>query len=270
MKRVFAILLIVALAGWSCTKDEIQNNGDTNSDTTGDTGNDDTGNSTEANQQPTGTSANDLLSADAFTKLYIELVYVEGFEPSQASIDNFVSFLEQRTFKPNGIEVETRAVSSPGTTSWSVQNLVQFEDNNRTAYNNNNEIAVWVFFANGQSSANAGNSVVLGAAYRNTSFVIFEETIHGLSDSPLEPNRTVLESTVIMHEFGHILGLTNLGSPLQSPHEDPTHPKHCDEENCLMYWAIESGSGIDNLIGVSSAPGLDEQCIADLQANGGK
>ena len=73
-----------------------------------------------------------------------------------------------------------------------------------------------------------------------------------------------------MHEFGHILGLTNLGSDLQSNHEDASHPKHCNVESCLMFWAAETGSGIGNMISNGSAPQLDAQCIADLQANGGK
>ena len=61
-----------------------------------------------------------------------------------------------------------------------------------------------------------------------------------------------------------------MGTALQSAHEDPAHPKHCDVEDCLMYWAAETDSGLDNLMGNSSAPQLDSQCIADLQANGGK
>jgi hypothetical protein len=48
-----------------------------------------------------------------------------------------------------------------------------------------------------------------------------------MSDSAFEPNRSLLETTVITHEFGHILGLT-LGTALQSNHEE--HPKHCIEK----------------------------------------
>ena len=67
-----------------------------------------------------------------------------------------------------------------------------------------------------------------------------------------------------------IQNLTNLGAAMQTNHEDTEHPKHCNDEDCLMYWSAETGSGMENLIGVSTAPQLDSQCIADLQANGGK
>jgi hypothetical protein len=43
------------------------------------------------------------------------------------------------------------------------------------------------FFADGKSSKDTDTSVILGTAYRNTSFVIYEQTVHGLSDSAFEP-----------------------------------------------------------------------------------
>jgi hypothetical protein len=33
------------------------------------------------------------------------------------------------------------------------------------------------------------------------------------------------------------IGLTNLGTALQSNHEDAEHPKHCIEKTCLMFWS---------------------------------
>jgi hypothetical protein len=258
MKKIITLIICIGLL-ISCSKvneiitDEIGDN-----------------NNKSANQKATGSSSNDLLSDITFKSIIIELVYVEGFKPSENTINNFVAFLEARTFKPNGISVETRMITSPGIAPYSNQEMVDIEDANRTKYNTSNQIAVWAFFADGASEKNTDSSVVLGTAYRNTSFVIYEETIQGLSDSPFEPNRTVLETTVITHEFGHILGLTNLGANMVTNHEDSEHEKHCDIENCLMYWSAESGSGISALMGSNDAPQLDAQCIADLQANGGK
>lgn len=222
------------------------------------------------NRQATGSSANDLLSANTFKSMVIELVYVEGFEPEQASVDNFVSFLNNRTFKPNGITVEKREIPSPGQDTYTIEEIADIERDLRENYNTENQIAVWALFIDGKSSNDSDSSVVLGTAYWNTSFVIYQETIQGFSNSPFEPSRDLLETTVITHEFGHILGLTNLGSPLQTDHEDDEHPKHCDVDSCLMYWSAETGAGISNMTNMSSAPQLDAQCIADLQANGGK
>jgi len=221
------------------------------------------------NKQQTGSSANDLLSDKKFKSMVIEVVYVAGFEPSSTAITNFVNFLTARTYKPNGISVIKRSIPSPGSSPYSNEEIVSIEDANRTKYNTADQIAVWAFFADGKSSQDTDASVILGTAYRNTSFVIYEQTIQSLSDSPFKPNRGLLETTVITHEFGHILGLTNLGTTLQSNHEDAAHPKHCIEKTCLMFWSAETG-GIGNMVSGGSAPQLDSQCIADLRANGGK
>ncbi|GAA4239191.1 hypothetical protein GCM10022291_32560 [Postechiella marina] len=222
------------------------------------------------NRQATGSSANDLLSANTYKSMVIEMVYVEGFEPEQASVDNFVSFLNNRTFKPNGITVEKREIPSLGQDTYTIEEIANIEKDLRKNYNTENQIAVWALFIDGKSSNDSDSNVVLGTAYWNTSFVIYEETIQRFSNSPFEPSRNLLETTVITHEFGHILGLTNLGSPLQTDHEDDQHPKHCDVDSCLMYWSAETGAGISNMANMSTAPQLDAQCIADLQANGGK
>ncbi|WNH13342.1 membrane metalloprotease [Thalassobellus suaedae] len=260
-KILIAIILFVFIN--ACSKDEPVNN------------NDDTPNNTinkSLNRQATGSSANDLLSDDTFTNMIIELVYVEGLEPTQTAIDNFVLFLTNRTYKPDGIIIEKRAIPSPGKDVYSIEDIADIEKEQRKYYNTTDKIAVWAYFSDGKSDkdSEANNTVVLGTAYWNTSFVIYEETIKNLSNSPLEPSRSLLETTVINHEFGHIFGLTNLGTNLQSNHEDEDHPKHCNVENCLMYWATESAVNISNMANMSSAPQLDSQCLADLKANGGK
>jgi hypothetical protein len=55
---------------------------------------------------------------------------------------------------------------------------------------------------------------------------------------------------------------------MQTQHEDTENPKHCNVEECLMYYAATTGPNLMNLGG--TIPQLDTHCIADLQANGGK
>lgn len=257
MKRIIVALTMVCALALSCSKQDAESE-------------DVDGNPVANNQKALGTSSYDLLADDTFTSMVIEVVYVEGYEPSATAINNFVAFLNERVHKPQGISVVKRAIASPGKATFTNQEIIAIEDANRTKYNTSNQIAVWAFFVDGASADNTSSGFVLGTAYRNTSFVIFEKTIHGLSDSPFEPSRSLLETTVITHEFGHIFGLTNLGAKLQSDHEDTEHPKHCEVESCLMHWASESGSSIGNMISGGTAPKLDAQCIADLRANGGK
>lgn len=257
MKKIIALFTLAFVLFVSCSKDD-------------DLSVDPDVINPNTNKQTTGSSSNDLLSDKKFTSMVIELVYVTGFEPSAAAVNNLVSFLQARTYKPNGITVQKRAIASPGKATFTVDEIAAIESANRTKYNTSNQIAVWVFFADGKSATDTSTTVVLGTAYWNTSLVIYQKTVQGLSDSPLEPNRSLLETTAINHELGHILGLTNLGAALQSAHEDTAHPKHCNVSSCLMYWAAETGHGISNMVSGGTAVQLDAQCLADLRANGGK
>lgn len=254
MKNIFLILCTV-LCILSCSKDD---SGEGN------------GVDTSGNTKTTGASANEFLSGDEFSEMYIEIVYVEGFKPTETAINNFVSFLESRLNKPGGIVIEQRAIASPGILAYSVSDVIDIEREHREKYNSEGQITVFGFFADGEYAENTEDSSVLGIAYRNTSFAVFEETIRDFGSDAFAPALSVLETTVINHEFGHLLGLVNAGTTPQSNHQDTEHGKHCSEEDCLMYWTAETGEGLLGMLTGGAVPSLDSQCIADLQANGGK
>ncbi|MSP72515.1 MAG: hypothetical protein EXR76_10110 [Myxococcales bacterium] len=53
-----------------------------------------------------------------------------------------------------------------------------------------------------------------------------------------------VESLAVSHALGHALGLVNHGVPMRLPHEDPGSVGHCENPNCVMSAAIESGAGL--------------------------
>ena len=222
------------------------------------------------NKQSVGDSANDLLSSTNFDHIVFELFYVDGFEPTENTITNFEEFLEQRLNKPKGISLELKKIESPGQESYSANDIRAIEDDIRTLYNVDNTIAVFGIFLDGEYTENTDNGSVLGIAYRNTSFVIFEETVQSFSGQTFGPSLEVLESTVLNHEFGHLLGMVNAGTPMQQDHQDVEHGRHCTEDTCLMYWTAETGEGLVNMLSGGTIPDFDAQCLADLKANGGK
>ncbi len=249
----------------SCSKDKM--NGDI-------TIIDDQGNTVtidpSTNRKSVGDSAKDLLSDLNFDSLHLEIFYVKGFQPTTATVQNFEAFLGARLHKSGGIEIELKQIESPGQASYSIAAIKNIEDSLRTAYNSVNKITVFGLFIDGEYSENTENGSVLGVAYRNTSFVIFEETTQRFSGQPLAPSTTVLETTVLDHEFGHLMGMVNAGTSMQSEHQDTAHGRHCSNDNCLMYWTAETGEGLLNMISGGTIPDFDGLCLEDLQANGGK
>ncbi len=230
-----------------------------------------------ANLLATGASANDILSNASLTSLVIEVAYVQNFQPTQEAMDNFVGFLRDRTFKQD-ITVNYRALSSPNKETLTLQEIANLEEENRTEYNNGSTLAIYIYFADAPSEEDDEDTgaVTLGAVYRNTSMVIHEVTVRRLAArSPLISVADV-ETATLHHEFGHLFGLVNLGSPEVNPHEDSESDNHCNQTGCLMRAELQFGSGImgmlESRVGKSSAavPGLDPECLLDLQANGGR
>lgn len=215
-----------------------------------------------------GYSANDILSGNLFTDIYIEVMYVEGFKPSTDAITNLKNFIESRTYKTK-IVIEERLINIATKSIYSIDDVKSIEDANRSIFSFENQLAISALFLNGKSSSDSEKSTILGTAYRNTSFVIFEETIMATSNEVFKPNKVTLESTVIWHEFCHLLGLVNFGTNMVTKHEDTAHSAHCSNEDCLMYYLIESGY-TPPWMRNEQIPQLDSNCINDLRANGGK
>ncbi len=230
-----------------------------------------------ANLKGTGDSGHDILSNDKFSNLELEIAYVTGFKPSQEAMDGFVAFLRERTFKQD-IEVLYRELPSPSEENLTLQEIAELEEENRTAYNNGAILAIYIYFADAPSVDDDVDEglVTLGAVYRNTSMIIYEKTVRELAARSNQISNADVESATLHHEFGHLFGLVNLGTVAVNDHEDADALNHCNIPGCLMGAELQFGDGILGMLqsmaskGLAEAPGLDAECILDLQANGGR
>lgn len=264
----------------------------------------------------TGASANDLLSNSNFDRLLVQIAFVEGFRPTSETMDNFMQYLQERTFKQD-VEIDFLELESPNEDTLTLQEIADLENENRTAYNDGTTLAVYIYFADAPSDDDDEDEglVTLGAVYRNTSMIIFERTIRSLAGRSLAITTTDVETATLNHEFGHLFGLVNLGTVAINDHEDVIRNaqgdpvldsdgneqgnNHCNVEGCLMQAQLTFGSpaarslaakGIGDLVsacslsgvdmlrflenkasrGLAIVPGLDDECILDLQRNGGR
>ncbi len=223
-----------------------------------------------ANLKALGASANELLSDGKFTSLNIEVVYVTGFKPTDAALNNLAQFLGQHTFKPDGVNISLRAVASSNKAPFTIEEIAQIERDERTVYNAGDEIAVFIYVADGSNENDANNKVVLGSAFRNTSMVLYGKTINTIANNSNSADKSNIEAAVLNHEFGHLFGLVDVGSPMQVNHEDSENEAHCNVDGCLMTSSIEFGGSIIDMVDNNTVPNLDDLCINDLVANGGK
>ena len=229
-----------------------------------------------ANLLATGASANDLLANDTYSNMVIEAVYNPGFRPTALAMADFVSFIEERTFK-NDISVVYREIPSEGVETFSIQQAADQESDVRTLYNEDDTIAIYIYFsdANAEGDDPDNQLVTLAAAYRNTSLIVYEKTIKALAAQSSQITEADIEAATLMHEFGHLFGLVDLGTPQVNQHQDPISENHCIVDDCLMQAEIQFGGGMMGMLEslaakANPAPALDAECILDLQANGGK
>ncbi|OLY93239.1 hypothetical protein [Cnuella takakiae] len=211
--------------------------------------------------QRIGASAKDLLRADRYTALRVEIQYMEGFEPDKASLYNLQIFLQQYLDKPDGIYLEVKQIDPAADKILNRENVLGLERSSRSVYTNGKELGLYILYTNGRYI----NEKIAGLAYRNTSAVLFGQMIKDHSGRIGQPDRTKLETTVLLHEVGHLLGLINKGSDMLSDHQDEDHHGHCSNKECLMYYRIGTDDRFAYLV-KGKIPELDVHCQADLQA----
>ncbi|WP_318342973.1 hypothetical protein [Flagellimonas baculiformis] len=239
-----------------------------------------------ANLLTTGASANDILSSNTFDKLLIEIAYVSGFQPTVDAIDTLEEFIKARTFKEE-VEFKYTPLSSPNEETLTLNEVAELERDNRTAYNNGSTMAIYIYFADAPADSDdeSENLVTLGAVYRNTSMIIYEPTLRDLASRSTVISVADLEAATLNHEFGHLLGLVNLGTdPVHPEHEDTeidendveTGNNHCNVDGCLMRAELQFGGPMMKAMqsnvskGLTTVPQLDAECLLDLQNNGGR
>ena len=183
-----------------------------------------------------------------------------GCEPDAISLSNLSSFLNTYLNKPSGILISEQQIGAGGKASLTLDDIVKIEHRVRTVFTFGNVIAVHILITDGSYSGDD----IFAKSYWNTSTCLFGKTINDNSGASSQVSRTQLMTTLLEHEFGHLLGLVGQGTPMVADHRDAANGAHCNKPDCLMYYSVETNSGSN------SVPELDANCIADLKANGGK
>src|SRR5437773_378324 len=76
---------------------------------------------------PSGVGPNSFLSGQQYDKLVVEIQYVNGYQPTAATIANLNSFLQSLLNKPAGIEIKQNSIASPGKAAYSLDDIKNIE-----------------------------------------------------------------------------------------------------------------------------------------------
>lgn len=217
-----------------------------------------------------GLSAHDFLSDESYTKLEIEVDYMQGYEPNNEALDSLEIFLKRRLNKKSVSILTPTEIPAAGKLAYTANEIRGFEEQYRNEFTSVEDSTLRAYMIIVDSRYEDKN--VLGIAYYNTSNAFFGGTYEDVSGGFNQPSRRLTESVSYRHEFGHLFGLVNIqgsGTNMQTNHQDTDHGHHCTNENCLMYYGMENAGLFGQVFG-EQIPALDANCLADLQANGGK
>lgn len=210
----------------------------------------------------------DFVSSVKYSRLVLEVDYAEGYQPRTEAVDLIKQRIEERLSKPQGTTVEMRAFSSAQST-YSVEDLRSLEAERRDRRPGGDAMVLYVLYLNGRHEEDSGEGRILGVHYDHASIAIFKDSIDrsgGLLG--LNLNAADVEKAVLVHEFGHAIGLVNNGLEMQRDHEDEDHPKHSSNQESVMYWAVENTLGLPGLDRIPN--NFDPDDVADTRAAGGK
>ena len=205
----------------------------------------------------TGQCRYEILRANEYSSIHLEINYVTGNSPDSDALN----LLKQRIKEVTDKSTVTISQSSFGSTqnSYTLEEILEIENEERSRFKSGNTFVIHILYLNGEYK---DNDQTLGLAYSGTSFVMFKEKIEDAAFLLISAKD--IEKSVIVHEFGHLLGLVNNGYQSPHDHEDPQHPHHSNNEDSVMYWAIES-QDIANQIDGEPPNNFDSDDLDDLR-----
>lgn len=201
------------------------------------------------------------LSSAKYTSMVIEIDYEPGYMPEQSSINLLKTRLQEVCDKPNGIEVELTETNFGHSGTWSANDVREKAWEHKSNEPQTGSTLYWqALFPSSEYS----NDDVLGVAVDASTVAIFKDTVED-AEGPIfsRPSAEEIENSVLVHEFGHLLGLVNLVYKSPVDHEDKDHPGHSNNEDSVMYWAIESAN-LGNIITGELPDEFDNDDLNDL------
>lgn len=218
----------------------------------------------------------DYVSSKDYDKWVVEVDTVQGMAPPASAMTMLKQRLESVASKPGGIELRTDDSLPAHGGSWSVKDLQAYSAAHLDAETKGDTVVLHLLFLDGQfqqenvlgvtiSSSRGGRVVSSGP------IAIFTESVRDACANPLAlcTNPEPIFGPVLVHEFGHAMGLVNAGAPMKTPHEDTSHPGHSSNTGSVMYWEVET-SGVTALIRGGVPNDYDANDRADLCGIGGK
>jgi len=218
------------------------------------------------------------IRGDTYPALAMEVDYVTNFGPRTGVASELEDELPELLDKPDGVEVrlDEELAQRGSNHTWTFEELDALADETTDMQVDDETAKIHVMFVDGEYESEDDDATILGLAWRHRHIAIFKETLEESCEQRGLPGpfgRRICaraEKTVWTHEVGHVIGLVDNGLEMVDDHRDAEHGKHCNNDECVMYWAQRTGDIFGRLRdrferGNESALGFDDNCRQDIE-----
>jgi hypothetical protein len=208
-----------------------------------------------------GASPYDDLRDSDYKRWTIEVDAVAGQEPSPAALDFLKGRLGPNVDKPDGITFATGGHIASGKSPWTKEDVLAASDQFQDHHTKGGTVVTHLLFLDGRYE----QQNVLGVTIGYRTIAIFPETIAGacsLLNACFFAEEDILNA-VLVHEFGHAMGLVNRGIPMVHDHEDPQSHGHSSNPNSVMTAELDSAASLGNLNTIPNQYDADD--VADMR-----
>ncbi|MCR9166191.1 MAG: hypothetical protein ACE37F_32110 [Nannocystaceae bacterium] len=222
----------------------------------------------------------DGLYTDAIDTIIVEVDYESGAQPETGNRVGFGAVWDvfetnaEALFSENPKTLvvdrepgDQQDIGALDAESFTASDLRALADEHRDAVPTEGTRTYYVLWVDGTYADDSGpRPSVLGVSVGDNVIGMFKPTLRNGGGLFVD----LLEQAVLVHEFGHASGLVNAGVPLQSDHQDEENGRHCTNEDCVMYWALDGvESALDQVLASVVAPDTvlwGELCLDDVRA----
>ncbi|HYK93507.1 MAG TPA: hypothetical protein VEY07_05640 [Thermoplasmata archaeon] len=207
----------------------------------------------EERVEPVAALSHELLASFPDGTLVVEIAAPPGELPAASAV-NILWARMNETLSKNLIRFQLETYSQSSTGALGTSELFNLEAQVRTTWPTLGTMSLFYLFVDGSYNPDPS---VLGLSYAASSIAVFPRVIPGGPDAGVE-------ATVLVHEFGHEIGLVGLVGG--APNEDMAHPGHSTDPSDVMYWQVETTGVLSGLLGGQGPPNqFDAADLADLQ-----
>lgn len=199
-----------------------------------------------------------------YADLIVEIDYQSGVTPDQNAVSHLLDIIRRYADKPAGVTLSGGNEFGSDRTQWTTSDLRATADANRQHYSDADTTVVYILYVRGGLYDDGQETNAIGVAHRASEIAVFPEKWSGGSLGALLGSDANVERSVLVHEWGHLLGLVNISYTSDIDHEDPEHPKHSSNRGSAMYWAIES-TAIGQVFSGPPPDDFDDADRADIE-----